>query len=57
MQQLKLLEDPPPPGAVPVWNALDDEQRTRVVIRLARMIAQIVDQKKENPELEDHHER
>ena len=56
MQQLKLLEDPPPPGVVPVWNALDDEQRTKVAMRLARMIAQAADPK-ENPEPENQHEQ
>lgn len=30
MQQLKLLEDPPPAGVVPVWNVLDEPQRAEV---------------------------
>ena len=40
MQQLSFL--PPQHGAVPVWEALDDEQRTRLVLRLARLIAQAI---------------
>lgn len=38
---LGFLETPPPPGAAPVWTALDDEQRALVVGTLARLIAQL----------------
>ena len=40
MQQLSFL--PRQHGAVPVWEALDNEQRTRLVLRLARLIAQAI---------------
>jgi hypothetical protein len=57
MQQLKLLEDPPPAGVVPVWNVLDEPQRAEVVARLARVIAQTVVELANNPkEEEKHHE-
>ena len=38
-EQLSLLETPPPPGAGPAWDALDAEQRERVVSTLACLIA------------------
>jgi hypothetical protein len=38
MQQLSFLDPPPREGAAPVWDALDNEQRTRLVLRLARLI-------------------
>ena len=37
MQQLSFLDPPPRDGAAPVWEALDNEQRTRLVLRLARL--------------------
>jgi hypothetical protein len=40
MQQLSFL--PPQRGAIPVWEALDNEQRTRLVLRLARLIARAI---------------
>ena len=55
MQQLSLLEDPPPAGAAPVWGALSEEQRRDAVNRLARLIAQAV-VGQEDPEPEDRHE-
>ena len=42
MQQLSFLDLPPQQAAVPVWDALDKEQRTRLVLRLARLIAQAI---------------
>jgi hypothetical protein len=42
MQQLSFLDPPPQPGAVPVWEALDNEQRTRLVLRLAQLIARAI---------------
>ncbi|MGY4283048.1 hypothetical protein ACVWXO_009235 [Bradyrhizobium sp. LM2.7] len=41
MQQLSFL-DPPPQRAVPVWGALDKEQRAHLVLRLARLIARAI---------------
>ena len=35
MQQLSFLEAPGPDSAVPVWNALDHEQRAKVITMLA----------------------
>lgn len=49
-QQLRLLEDPPPVGTVPVWTTLDEEQRAAIVKRLAQVLAQAI------AEPEDHHE-
>lgn len=45
MQQLSFLEPPPSreEDAVPVWDALDGEQRARLVLRLARLIANTVE--------------
>jgi hypothetical protein len=42
MQQLSFLDPPHQQGAVPVWEALDEEQRVRLVMRLARLIAQAI---------------
>lgn len=42
MQQLSFLDPPPQEGPVPVWEALDNEQRTRLVLRLARLIARAI---------------
>lgn len=38
-KQLSLLDDPPPPGAVPVWERLDEQQKREAVSRLAQLIA------------------
>ena len=44
MQQLSFLEPPPSrEDAVPVWDALDEEQRARLVLRLARLIANTIE--------------
>ena len=44
MQQLSFLEPPPSrEDTVPVWDALDEEQRARLVLRLARLIANTVE--------------
>jgi len=42
MQQLSFLEAPVPEGAAPVWTALDEEQRAKVIAMLARLIAKTV---------------
>ena len=34
MQQLSFLDPPPPDQGAPVWDALDEEQRARVVAKL-----------------------
>ena len=39
MQQLSFLEPPPQQAAAPVWHSLDEEQRARLVAKLARLIA------------------
>jgi hypothetical protein len=44
VQQLSFLEPPPQEeAAVPVWDTLDEEQRARLVLRLARLIAHTTD--------------
>lgn len=48
-QQLRLLEDPPPAGVVPVWSTLDEEQRAAIVKKLAAVLANAI----AGPE--DHH--
>lgn len=40
MQQLSFFDPPPQPDTVLVWDALDAEQRARLLRRLARLIAQ-----------------
>ena len=42
MQQLSLLEVPSPEDGDPVWNTLDEEQRTALVTKLARLIARTI---------------
>ena len=42
MQQLSFLEAPPLADAVPVWNALDEDQRAALVTKLARLIARTI---------------
>ena len=42
MQQLSFLDPPPRDGAAPVWEALDKEQRTPPVLRLARLIVRAI---------------
>src|SRR5262252_10799177 len=42
MQQLSFLDPPPQHGAIPVWEALDKEQRTDLVLRLARLIVRAI---------------
>lgn len=41
-QQLSFLDPPPQQGAVPVWANLDDEQRIKLVLRLARLITRAI---------------
>jgi hypothetical protein len=41
-QQLSFLDPPPQQGAVPVWEALDDEQPASLVLRLARLITKAI---------------
>ena len=40
--QLSVLDPPPQQGAVPVWEALDDEPRTSLALILARLIAKAI---------------
>jgi hypothetical protein len=42
MQQLSFLEVPVPEGTAPVWNVLDDEQRAKAIMMLARLIAKTI---------------
>jgi hypothetical protein len=42
MQQLSFLEPTRQQNTVPVWDVLDDEQRARLILRLARLIAQVI---------------
>jgi hypothetical protein len=49
-QQLRLFEDPPPAGAVPVWTTLDEDQRAAIVKKLAQVLAKAI------AEPEEHHE-
>jgi hypothetical protein len=51
MQQLSLLEVPPPEDGDPVWNTLDEEQRTALVTKLARLIARTI---AHTPRVDDH---
>jgi hypothetical protein len=51
-QQMRLLEDPPPAGAVPVWTTLDEEQRAAIVKKLAQVLANAIAEPRE----EEHHE-
>jgi phenylpyruvate tautomerase PptA (4-oxalocrotonate tautomerase family) len=43
MQQLSFLDVPLPETVVPVWNALDEEQRAALVNKLARLIAKTLE--------------
>jgi hypothetical protein len=43
VQQLSFLEPAPQEEAVAVWDTLDEEQRARLVLRLARLIANTTD--------------
>lgn len=42
MQQLSFLEVPTQTDAAPVWDALDEEQRTLLVTKLARLMARTI---------------
>jgi len=42
MQQLSFLEAPMPEGVAPVWSALDNEQRAKVITMLAQLIAKTI---------------
>lgn len=42
MQQLSFLEPPPQESVVPAWHNLDQEQRARLLARLARLIANVI---------------
>jgi hypothetical protein len=42
VQQLSFLDLPPRDGVAPVWDALDNEQRAQLVVRLARLIARSI---------------
>jgi phenylpyruvate tautomerase PptA (4-oxalocrotonate tautomerase family) len=43
MQQLSFLDVPLPENVVPVWNALNEEQRAALVNKLARLIAKTLE--------------
>jgi delta 1-pyrroline-5-carboxylate dehydrogenase len=49
-QQLSLLEVPATPGATPVWDALDEQERAAVVRRLAQLIAKTLASPEDNHE-------
>jgi predicted Fe-S protein YdhL (DUF1289 family) len=57
MQQLSFLEAPPLQDAVPVWNALDEEQRRALVMKLARLMARTIAQTMARTKGEHEHER
>ena len=40
MKQLSLFDPPRSQGRTAIWSALDEEQRTEVVAKLARLLAQ-----------------
>ena len=42
MQQLSFLEPPDRDGSASVWKTLDGDQRARVVLRLAQLIARTI---------------
>ena len=42
MQQLSFLEPPVPDGTTPAWNALDEEQRVKVIAMLVQLIAKML---------------
>jgi len=42
MQQLSFLETPTADGTIPVWDALDEEQRLKILVMLARLIAKTI---------------
>jgi hypothetical protein len=42
MHQLSFLEPPVPDGAAPARNALDDEQRAKVIAMLVQLIAKML---------------
>lgn len=42
MQQLSFLDPPVPDGAAPAWNALDEEQRAKVISMLVQLIAKML---------------
>lgn len=50
MQQLSFFDPPPQPHRVLVWDALDEEQRSRLVRRLARLIAQTLTPRGDRPD-------
>lgn len=49
-QQLSLLEVPAATVATPVWDALDEQQRAAVVMRLAQLIAKTLANPENNHE-------
>lgn len=57
MQQLSLLDEPPPAGTAPVWPTLDEAQRADAVKRLAQLIAKAVVAEQNPPEPENRHEQ
>jgi hypothetical protein len=41
-EQLTFLNPPPPPGAVPAWETLQDEQQAAIHSLLARLMRQMI---------------
>jgi hypothetical protein len=50
MQQLSFLDPPVPDGAAPVWNVLDEEQRAKAIMMLARLIAKTISEPEQDHE-------
>jgi hypothetical protein len=42
VEQLSLLEPQRPNGITPIWNTLDDQQKTAAIATLVRLIVQVV---------------
>jgi hypothetical protein len=50
VKQLSFFDPPRSRGKTAIWNALDDEQRAAVVVRLARLIIQTATGSRVEPE-------
>lgn len=47
----------PATGAQRIWEGLDERERTRVLVALARLIGEAVRMESTDPRAEDDHER